>query len=132
MDVAPSQFDRVYPLTILILLGLAVPLALLLINRIGSRWAVGKRDNDPGKHEPYECGLTANTAGAGDRFPVKFYLVAMLFLAFDVEIAFLYPWALHFSKSNGWGMVWVLVAFLVLLETAYMYLWRKGALDWDK
>ena len=131
MDASPSMFDRVFPLTILVLLGLAVPTALLLINRFGSRWAVGKRDSDPGKHEPYECGLSSTAGGAGDRFPVKFYLVAMLFLAFDVEVAFLYPWAIHFT-TGGWEMLWLLVAFLVLLEVAYLYLWRKGALDWDK
>ncbi len=74
---------------------------------------------------------TGMTAQSPDRFPVKFYLVAMLFLAFDVEVAFLYPWALHFSKG-GWEMVGLLVAFLGLLEAAYLYLWRKGALDWDK
>ena len=55
----------------------------------------------------------------------------MIFLAFDVEVAFLYPWALHYT-TGGWEMLWLLVAFLVLLETAYLYLWRKGALDWDK
>ena len=131
MDAAPTMFDRVYPLTILVLLGLAVPAALLVINRIGSRWAHGHREDDPGKQEPYECGLTSTAGGAGDRFPVKFYLVAMLFLAFDVEVAFLYPWALHFAKG-GWEMIWLLVAFLVILEVAYLYLWRKGALDWDK
>lgn len=131
MDASPSMFDRVFPLTVLVLLGLAVPTALLLLNRVGSRWALGKRDADPGKHEPYECGLTSLTGGAGDRFSVKFYLVAMLFLAFDVEVAFLYPWAIHFNKG-GWEMLWLLVAFLVLLEVAYLYLWRKGALDWDK
>ena len=129
--VSPSMFDRVFPLTILVLLGLAVPTALLLINRLGNWWAIGRRAADPGKQEPYECGLSSTAGSAGDRFPVKFYLVAMLFLAFDVEIAFLYPWAIHF-KAGGWEMLWLLVAFLVLLEVAYLYLWRKGALDWDK
>jgi NADH-quinone oxidoreductase subunit A len=131
MDAAPTIFDRVYPLTILVILGLAIPAALLILNRIGSRWAHGHREDDPGKQEPYECGLSSTTGGAGDRFSVKFYLIAMLFLAFDVEVAFLYPWALQFMKG-GWGMLWLLLAFLVLLEVAYLYLWRKGALDWDK
>ena len=131
MDASPSIFDRVFPLTVLVLLGLAIPTALLVINRIGSRWAVGKRDTDPGKHEPYECGLSSTAGSAGERVSVKFYLIAMLFLAFDVEVAFLYPWALQFAKG-GWEMLWLLVAFLVLLEVAYLYLWRKGALDWDK
>jgi len=62
---------------------------------------------------------------------VKFYLVAMLFLAFDLEVAFLYPWAVRFLKG-GWEMFWSLLSFLVLLEAAYIYLYRKGALDWRK
>lgn len=128
---APSMFDRVFPLTILVLLGLAVPTALLVVNRLGNWWAIGRRDADPGKHEPYECGLSSTAGGAGGRFAVKFYLVAMLFLAFDVEIAFLYPWAIHF-RTGGWEMLWLLVAFLIILEVAYLYLWKKGALDWDK
>lgn len=131
MDAAPSVFDRVFPLTVLLLLGLAIPAALLAINRLGSRFAVGERARDPGKHEPYECGLSRTVGGASDRFPVKFYLVAMLFLAFDVEVAFLYPWALQF-RAGGWEMLWLLVAFLVILEVAYLYLWRKGALDWER
>jgi NADH-quinone oxidoreductase subunit A len=131
MDASPSMFDRVFPLTILVLLGLGLPFALLMIHRLGSRFALGKRDTDPGKHEPYECGLPSIAGGAGDRFPVKFYLVAMLFLAFDVEVAFLYPWAIHFT-TGGWEMLWLLLAFLVLLEVAYLYLWKKGALDWDR
>ncbi|MCX8038989.1 MAG: NADH-quinone oxidoreductase subunit A [Planctomycetota bacterium] len=130
MEHAPSVFDRVFPLTILLLLGLALPLALLLINRLGSRWALGERRDAPAKHEPYECGLARTVGGAGDRFPVKFYLIAMLFLAFDVEIAFLYPWALQF-RAGGWELFWLLVAFLILLEVAYLYLWRKGALEWE-
>ncbi|MEK7413568.1 MAG: NADH-quinone oxidoreductase subunit A [Planctomycetota bacterium] len=135
MDDAPTIFARVYPLTILVVVGLGIPVVLLVLNRLGSRFAHGHRESDPGKQEPYECGLTATSGGAGERFPVKFYLVAMLFLAFDVEVAFLYPWALHFNegiKNGGWGMIWLLVAFLVVLEVAYLYLWRKGALDWDK
>ena len=55
----------------------------------------------------------------------------MLFLAFDIEVAFLYPWAYMFNKSEGWNIVWLLVVFLVLLEVGYLYLYKKGALDWE-
>jgi NADH-quinone oxidoreductase subunit A len=56
----------------------------------------------------------------------------MLFLAFDLEVAFLYPWAVQFPKVSGWSMVWVLVPFLVMLEVGYLYVFRKGALDWEE
>lgn len=127
----PSVFDMVFPLTMLLILGLLIPAALLGINTILSRFAHGTRNTNPAKNEPYESGLPATVGTAGERFDVKFYLIAMLFLAFDIEVAFLYPWAVHFGKG-GWEMVAVLVVFLVLLEVGYLYLYKKGALDWDK
>ena len=66
----------------------------------------------------------------GEKFTVKFYLIAMLFLAFDIEVAFLYPWAWWFNHG-GWEMVGMLVFFLLLLEVGYVYLYKKGALDWE-
>ncbi len=128
----PSVFDMVFPLTMLLVLGMAVPAALLGINALLSRFiAHGTRNTNPAKHEPYESGLPATVGSVGERFDIKFYLVAMLFLAFDIEVAFLYPWAIHF-KQGGWEMVAFLVVFLVLLEVGYIYLYKKGALDWDK
>jgi NADH-quinone oxidoreductase subunit A len=126
-----SVFDKVFPLTMLLMLGLVVPAALLGINTILSRFAHGTRNTNPAKNEPYESGLPVTVGNAGERFDVKFYLIAMLFLAFDIEVAFLYPWAVHFG-SGGWEMVALLVVFLVLLEVGYLYLYKKGALDWDK
>lgn len=127
----PTTFDLVFPLTILVLLGIGLPLAMFSINWILSGWAVGRRNVNPGKNEQYESGLGVTVGTAGEKFSVKFYLVAMLFLAFDIEVAFLYPWAIQFNKG-GWEMVGILVAFLVLLEVGYLYLYRKGAFDWDK
>jgi NADH-quinone oxidoreductase subunit A len=126
-----SVFDKFYPLTMLLILGLVIPAALLGINTILSRFAHGTRNTNPAKNEPYESGLPATVGTAGERFDVKFYLIAMLFLAFDIEVAFLYPWAVHFG-NGGWEMVALLVVFLVLLEVGYLYLYKKGALDWDK
>ena len=132
VPIGPSVFDMVFPLTVLLILGLAVPAALLGINALLSRFiAHGTRNTNPAKHEPYESGLPATVGSVGERFDIKFYLVAMLFLAFDIEVAFLYPWAIHF-KQGGWEMVAFLVVFLVLLEVGYIYLYKKGALDWDK
>lgn len=127
----PSVFAVVFPLTMLLLIAVAVPTALVVLNKILSAWAVGSRNDMPGKHEPYESGLPGVIGTAGERFSIKFYLVAMLFLVFDIEVAFLYPWAIQFDHG-GWGMVGVLAVFLLLLEVGYLYLWRKGALDWDK
>ena len=129
--MGPSVFEIVFPLTCLVLLAVGVPLALYAINFVLSRWAVGSKSGNPGKDTPYESGLTTTVGDSTDKVSVKFYMIAMLFLAFDIEVAFLYPWAVHFNEG-GWGMVWLLVAFLVLLEVGYLYLYRKGALDWDK
>lgn len=130
-QVGPSFFDMVFPLTMLLFLALLVPAALLTANYFLSRIAHGTRNTNPAKNEPYESGLASTLGTAGERFDVKFYLIAMLFLAFDIEVAFLYPWAIHFGKG-GWEMVIYLIVFLVLLEVGYLYLFKKGALDWDK
>ena len=131
VPAGPSVFDLVFPLTILVILGLLVPAALLGINTVLSRFSHGTRNTNPAKNQPYESGLPTTVGHAGERFDVKFYLIAMLFLAFDIEVAFLYPWAVHFS-SGGWEMIALLMVFLVLLEVGYLYLYKKGALDWDK
>ena len=122
----PTTFDVVFPLTVLVILGVAVPCFM-----VGANWFLNRqRKTWDSKEDSYECGLSSTVGGAQDRFSVKFYLIAMIFLAFDIEVAFLYPWAVRFLKG-GWDLLWILIAFLVMLESVYMYLWRKGALDWD-
>ena len=128
---APTLFDIVFPLTILILIGIAIPAGMLIANHVLSRWALGRKIGNPGKSEPVESGLSATVGTANERFSVKFYLIAMLFLAFDLEVAFLYPWAIHFHHGAGWSMIWLLLPFLVMLEVGYLYLYKKGALDWE-
>jgi NADH-quinone oxidoreductase subunit A len=127
----PSVFDDVFALTMLLCIALTIPALLLGANYILSRFAHGTHNTNPARNLPYESGLPTTVGSAGERFDVKFYLIAMLFLAFDIEVAFLYPWAIQF-KHGGWEMVMILVVFLVLLEVGYMYLYKKGALDWDK
>ncbi len=130
VTAGPSTFDSLAPFTLLALLALTIPAALLLINVVLSKWVHGTRNSNPGKLEPYESGLPTTAGNSGERFSIKFYLIAMLFLAFDIEVAFLYPWAIHFNQG-GWEMVGLLAVFLTLLEVGYLYLYKKGALDWE-
>jgi len=123
--MTPTTFDIVFPLTVLALIGIAIPSFM-----VGANWFLNRqRKTYASKEEPYECGLSRTIGTADERFSVKFYLVAMIFLAFDIEVAFLYPWAIQFLKG-GWEMFGILAAFLVMLESVYLYLWNKGALTW--
>ncbi len=83
------------------------------------------------KVEPYECGIVPQEGGVpgGERFPVKFYLLAMLFIIFDIETVFLYPWAVAYDELKVFGLIEMLV-FVGILVAAYVYVWRKGALEW--
>jgi NADH-quinone oxidoreductase subunit A len=89
---------------------------------------VGPSKPTPEKSAPYECGMPP-VGDARERQSVKFYLVAMIFLLFDIEIAFLYPWALAF-RSLGWAGFFQIVTFFGILFVGYVYVWRKGVLDW--
>ena len=83
------------------------------------------------KLSSYECGIepTPQPLGGG-RFPVKYYLTAMLFIVFDIEIIFLYPWAVAFDKLGVFGLV-EMVLFIVTVLVAFAYVWRRGGLEWD-
>src|SRR5687767_16036471 len=89
---------------------------------------LGPRNPTPEKLAPYECGMPP-VGDARERQSVKFYLVAMIFLLFDIEIAFLYPWALALRDLGWMGFVQIVTFFLILL-VGYIYVWRKGVLDW--
>ena len=89
------------------------------------------------KLEAYECGIepsdqaaNAPNAGSGQRFPVKYYLTAMLFIVFDIEIVFLYPWAVSYDALGPFALV-EMVVFLLTVLVAYTYVWRRGGLTWD-
>lgn len=90
---------------------------------------LGPREPTVEKQAPYECGMPP-VGDARDRHSVRFYLVAMIFLLFDIEIAFLYPWAMALRELQWTGFVQILV-FFVLLSAGFVYVWRKGALDWN-
>ena len=117
-------------LPILILLvvagGFAITNATVVTDKIGpSRFNRAKLD-------AYECGIepTPLPAGSAGRFPVKFYLTAMLFIVFDIEIIFLYPWAVSFGQLGLFGLV-EMALFIGTVFVAYAYVWRRGGLEWD-
>jgi NADH-quinone oxidoreductase subunit A len=112
-------------LSILIMIALGAGFSAVAI---GLSSALGPRNPTPEKLAPYECGMPP-VGDARERQSVKFYLVAMIFLLFDIEVAFLYPWAMALRDLGGNGFV-QLVLFMALLLAGYVYVWRKGALDW--
>ena len=89
---------------------------------------LGPRNPTPEKLAAYECGMPP-VGDARERHPVKFYLVAMIFLLFDIEVAFLYPFALAL-RDLGWPGFFQIVVFFLILVVGYIYIWRKGVLDW--
>src|SRR5688500_5193664 len=95
---------------------------------IGLSILLGPKNPTPEKLAPYECGMPA-VGNARERHSVKFYLVAMIFLLFDIEIAFLYPWAIAL-RDLGWPGFVQVVTFFMILTVGYIYVWRKGVLDW--
>ncbi len=111
------------PLVFVLFLAALIPAAFMLISA-----RLGPRHPDPEKLSPYESGILPRT-GPDRRFPVKFYLVAVMFLLFDVEAVFLFPWAVRFRELRWFGFVEMLI-FLAVLVIGLAYAWRKGALDW--
>jgi NADH-quinone oxidoreductase subunit A len=95
-------------------------------------WNLGPRRPTPQKLAPYECGVTP-IGSARERFPIKFYLVAMLFIIFDIETVFLYPWAVTFRSSGGLMLYNLaeMAVFVAILFVGYVYVWRRGAFEWD-
>jgi len=112
------------PLLLHLILAMALSGVLLLLSSL-----VGWRRASRIKSQPYECGVTP-TGDARQPFSVKFYLVAMVFILFDVEAIFLYPWAYIFRQLRWFGFV-EMILYIAFLLVGYFYLWKKGALDWN-
>jgi NADH-quinone oxidoreductase subunit A len=112
----------------LILFGLA--LGFVVVSVTAATFTGPKRYNRA-KRDAYECGIapTPQPVGGG-RFPIKFYLTAMLFIVFDIEIVFLYPWAVAFDRLGVFGLVEMFL-FILTVFAAYAYVWRRGGLEWD-
>jgi NADH-quinone oxidoreductase subunit A len=113
------------PILIMIGLGAGFGLVNVMVPRL-----LGPKKPTPEKLAPYECGMPP-VGDARERHPVKFYLVAMIFLLFDIEVAFLYPFAMAIRELRWFGFV-QLVVFFLILAVGYVYVWRKGVLDWGK
>lgn len=92
---------------------------------------LGPDNPNPAKLAPYECGITPAEGSVAERLPVRFYVIAMLFIIFDVETVFLYPWAVVFRRLGIAGAIEMAV-FVALLFGAYVYVWRRGGFDWEE
>jgi NADH-quinone oxidoreductase subunit A len=111
------------PIIIFFLIALALPVVLLTLSRLIHRRVYGRE-----KLMPYECGIDP-IGDAHERFSVRFYIIAILFLVFDVEVVFLFPWAIIYDKLALFGLIEMLI-FVGILVVGYYYAWRKGALEW--
>jgi NADH-quinone oxidoreductase subunit A len=121
----PASYTETYfPVLLQVIIAMMVAAGM-----IGASYILGKKVQNRVKDSPYECGIPP-TGDARQRFSVKFYLVAMVFILFDVETVFLYPWAVVYRELRLFGFVEMLV-FIILILSGFFYIWRKGALDWS-
>lgn len=113
---------------ILIMMAVALVVA---VGGIAASAIIGPSNPNRVKVANYECGIepTPRAEGAG-RFPVKYYLVAMTFIIFDIEVVFLYPWAVSFTQLTAFGLI-AMLGFIFLITVPFIYEWRRGGLDWN-
>ena len=120
----PTTYPEIYfPVLVQMLIAAAIAAAL-----IGASTLLGKRARSPLKDTPYESGM-APVGSASERFSVKFYLVGMIFILFDIEAVFLYPWAVVYRQLKLFGF-FEMIVFVALILVGFFYVWKKGALDW--
>jgi NADH-quinone oxidoreductase subunit A len=118
------QLDQYLPILLFILVGVAVGVVPQVLGYI-----LGPNRPDAAKNSAFECGFEA-FEDARMKFDVRYYLVAILFILFDLEIAFLFPWAVALKDVGATGF-WAVMVFLGLLTVGFVYEWKKGALDWE-
>ncbi len=118
------MLSNYFPVLLFILVGLAVGFGPMLVG-----WILGPHRPDAEKLSPFECGFEA-FEDARMKFDVRYYLVAILFILFDLEIAFLFPWAVVLEEIGAFGF-WAMVVFLGILVVGFVYEWMKGALEWE-
>ena len=118
------MIENYFPVFVFLVVALLFSMAPVLLG-----WLLGPRRPDPEKLSPYECGFEP-FEDARIRFDVRYYLIAILFIVFDLEIAFVFPWALVFRELGVFGLVEMGV-FLTLLVIGFVYVWKRGALEWE-
>ncbi len=118
------MLENYLPILLFLIIGVLVGVGPLLIG-----FVLGPRRPDAQKNSPYECGFEAFES-ARMKFDVRYYLVAILFILFDLEIAFLFPWAVVLEDLGIFGF-WAMVLFLAVLVVGFLYEWKKGALEWE-
>jgi NADH-quinone oxidoreductase subunit A len=119
-----AQVANYFPILVLGLLAAALPLGTIFLARV-----IQTRRPNPAKLEPYESGIASATLAFDTRFSVRYFLIAVLFVVFDVETIFLFPWAVQFHRLGLFGLI-EMVIFLVILVVGYFYVWKRKALDW--
>ncbi len=123
--MSSNYLDDYGPLLLMFILACGMAGALITVSTV-----IGRHKHTREKDAPYECGILP-TGDARQPFSVHFYMVALIFILFDIEAIFLFPWALVYHKLNVFGFVEMLLYIMILL-VGYIFLWKKGALDWDK
>jgi NADH-quinone oxidoreductase subunit A len=116
--------ENFLPVVVFLLLGLAVGVGMLAFS-----WILRPRNPYPDKLLTYESGITPLT-DAHQKFSIRYYIIAMLFLIFDIEAVFMYPWAVAYNHIGMYGFV-EMVIFIAILFVGYLYAWKKGALEWE-
>jgi NADH-quinone oxidoreductase subunit A len=122
--MSANYLDNYGSLLLMFVLAAGLAGALITVSSI-----IGKHKPTPEKNQPYECGIRP-TGDAREPFSVHFYMVGLIFILFDIEAIFLYPWALVYHDLKLFGFVEMLL-YIIILLVGYVYLWKKGALDWN-
>ena len=112
-----------------LLIYLIIVIAIGALGIVGLSRLVGPRKDTREKLSPYECGVPP-VGDTHEKFPMKYYVIGMLFILFDVEIVFIYPWAVTFKKI-GWLGIMEMIVFVFILLMGFLYVWRKRALEWE-
>jgi NADH-quinone oxidoreductase subunit A len=119
-----GKVEHYVPILVFSLVAITIPILLLLLTKV-----IRAGSPDPVKAEAYECGVEPATMAFDTRFSIRYYVIAVLFVVFDVETIFLFPWAVSFDRLAIFGFV-EMVVFLAILLVGYIYAWRRGALEW--
>jgi len=120
-----NYFARYLPFLIHVIMACGIAAAIVTLS-----WLIGQRKPTRAKMSPYECGMTP-VGDSRERFSVKFYLVAMLFILFDVEAVFIYPWAVILRDLKRFGL-WEMLVYIGIFLVGFFYVWKKGVLDWGE